>query len=326
MRGNWMDLLEVKNLKTYYFTSKGPVKAVDDADLNIKRGEIVGLVGESGCGKSTLGYSIINLIPRPGKIVGGSINFNGEDITKMNDEDLRNKIRWKRISMIFQGAMNALNPVIKVGEQITEALYLHDNMLQQKASERVEELFTLVGLEPSRANNYPFEFSGGMKQRVMIAMALACNPDFIIADEPTTALDVTIQAQMIDLLRSLATTMNLSLLVISHDLSVIAESCNAVAIMYAGKIIESGDVIHLFKDPVHPYTQGLMASIPSMEEAKKKDLVSIPGAPPNLLDPPSGCRFHPRCTFAMEICKKEEPRNIEVDQDHYAACHLTKQR
>jgi peptide/nickel transport system ATP-binding protein len=319
-----MSLLDVKNLKTYYYTSKGPVKAVDDVVLTVKTGELVGLVGESGCGKSTLGYSIINLIPRPGKIVGGSILFYGEDLTKMNEEDLRNKIRWKRISIIFQGAMNALNPVMKVGEQIAEVLYLHDNMPQQEALKRVEELFTLVDLEPSRVDNYPFEFSGGMKQRVMIAMALACNPDFIIADEPTTALDVTIQAQIIELLQSLAKTMNLSLLIISHDLSVIAESCNSVAIMYAGKIVEAGDVIHLFKEPAHPYTQGLMASIPSMEEAKKKELISIPGVPPNLIDPPPGCRFHPRCTYAMEICRKEDPQYLQVDQDHYAACHLIK--
>ncbi|UCH03156.1 MAG: ABC transporter ATP-binding protein [Candidatus Bathyarchaeota archaeon] len=319
-----MALLEIKNLKTYYFTSKGPVKAVDDVTLNIRQGEIMGLVGESGCGKSTLGYSIINLIPPPGKIVGGNIYFHKEDLTQKNEEDLRKQIRWKRISMVFQGAMNALNPVMKVGEQIAEALYLHENAPKQKAMERVEDLFSMVGLEASRMDNYPFEFSGGMKQRAMIAMALVCNPEFMIADEPTTALDVTIQAQMIDLLRSLAEKLNLSLLIVSHDLSVIAESCNAVAIMYAGKIVESGDIVSLFKKPLHPYTQGLMDSIPSMEEAIKKELVSIPGAPPNLLNPPSGCRFHTRCPHVMDICRREEPPYLEAAKHHHVACYLVK--
>jgi len=319
-----MALLEIKNLKTYYFTSKGPVKAVDDVTLNIRQGEIMGLVGESGCGKSTLGYSIINLIPPPGKIVGGNIYFHKEDLTQKNEEDLRTQIRWKRISMVFQGAMNALNPVMKVGEQIAEALYLHENAPKQKAMERVEDLFSMVGLEASRMDNYPFEFSGGMKQRAMIAMALVCDPEFMIADEPTTALDVTIQAQMIDLLRSLAEKLNLSLLIVSHDLSVIAESCNVVAIMYAGKIVESGDIVSLFKKPLHPYTQGLMDSIPSMEEAIKKELVSIPGAPPNLLNPPPGCRFHTRCPHVMDICRKEEPPYLEATKHHHVACYLVK--
>jgi len=313
-------LLKIENLRVYYEISEGSVKAVDNVSLEIERGEALGLAGESGCGKSTLALAIMRLLPPEGRIVSGKILFDGIDLLKLPDDRFRKEIRWKRISMVFQGAMNALNPVFRVGDQIVEAILTHEDVSEEEAWERVYELFRMVGLDPSRAKHYPHEFSGGMRQRAMIAMALACNPDLVIADEPTTALDVTIQAQILDLLKELRKKINMAVLLITHDLSVIAETCDKVAIMYAGKIVEWADVKSIFKNPIHPYTRGLIAAIPSIKEKKK--LISIPGFPPNLLNPPTGCRFHPRCSYAKDICSKEEPEMQEIEKGRFVACHF----
>ena len=316
-----MPLLEVRELKTYYFTLRGPVKAVDSVSFDVEKGETVGLAGESGCGKTTTALSIIKLIPPPGKIIGGKIIFEGKDLVTMKDSDIR-RIRWKGIAMIFQGAMNALNPVFKVGDQIAEAILAHEkNVSEKEAWERAEKLLEMVGIDPSRAQDYPHEFSGGMRQRAMIAMALACNPKLLIADEPATALDVIVQAQVLEVMRNLKTRLNLSMILITHDLSIIAEMCDRVAIMYAGKIVEYGSARDIFKNPQHPYTKGLIGAFPSIR-GPKKSLQSIPGSPPNLLNPPPGCRFHPRCPQAMPICRKEEPKVVKLGGGHIVSCHL----
>lgn len=318
-----MPLLDIQNLKTYFFTKAGAVKAVDDISFTLEEGESLGLAGESGCGKTTAAYSIMRLVPKPGKIVGGHIYFKGEDIVNVDEERMR-KIRWKYISMVFQGAMNAFNPVFTVGEQIAEAILLHEDVSEEEAMERAAKLFEKVGLDPERVEHYPHEFSGGMRQRAMIAMALACNPELIIADEPTTALDVSIQVQVLDLLRTLKREMGLSMILITHDMAVIAETVDKVAIMYAGKIVEIGDVVTIFKKPFHPYTFGLINAIPSIEKARDKKLVSIPGYPPNLIEPPPGCRFHPRCPYAKPICKEKEPVPQVID-GHLVVCHFAEE-
>jgi len=317
-----MPLLSVENLVTYYKTLRGYVKAVENVSFTLKKGEALGLAGESGCGKTTTALSILKLLPSNGEIVKGRILFRGNDIVSMSEKNLREEIRWKGISLIFQGAMNALNPLYTVEHQIIEAIRFHEkNVSKKEAKERVRKLFELVGLDPSRATNYPHEFSGGMKQRAMIAMALACNPEIVIADEPGTALDVIVQAQVLKLMRSLKEKLNLGLIVITHDLSIISETCEQLAIMYAGKIVELGDIIKVFKEPLHPYTQGLLSAFPNIKE-KKRRMESIPGSPPNLLNPPMGCRFHPRCKYAMDICRKKEPELKEVSENHFVACHL----
>lgn len=314
--------LRVEDLKVYYCMKRGECKAVEDISFNINRGDSVGLVGESGCGKSTVAFALLRMLPFPGEIMGGHIYYNDQDIVEFTEEEMR-KFRWKKMSIVFQGAMNALNPIIKIKDQITEAIKQHDvEISKAEALERVRELFKMVGIDPDRVDHYPFEFSGGMKQRSMIVMALACNPEFIIADEPTTALDVTVQAQIMDLLRLLAKELNITLLLITHDLSVVAETCKRVIIMYAGKIVESGTVSELFQSPMHPYSQGLIASIPSIEKSHDQTLASIPGAPPNLLDPPPGCRFHPRCEYAQSICQTDDPPAEELKPSHFVACHL----
>ena len=315
-----MAMLEVEDLKIYYEVVGGDVKAVDGVYFDVKKGEALGLAGESGCGKTTAALGILRLLPSNGRIAGGKILFEGKDLAKMGEESIR-KYRWKRISMIFQGAMNALNPVIRVGDQIVEAILTHENITEQEAWRRTEELFEMVGLDPERAKDYPHELSGGMRQRVMIAMALACNPDLVIADEPTTALDVTIQAQVLELMKKLQKELNLSLILITHDLAVIAETCNKVAIMYAGKIAEYADTYTIYKKPLHPYTRGLIKAVPSIKGTKEK-LIAIPGSPPDLLYPPSGCRFHPRCRYAKDICKEKEPELTEVAPGHYVSCHF----
>jgi len=316
-----LPLLEVEGLRTYYFTRAGAVRAVDNISFFVEKGEVFGLAGESGCGKTTAGLSILRLLPPYGRIVGGHIIFDGNDLLSIREMEFRRKYRWKRISMIFQGAMNALNPVFRVGDQIAEAIMLHEKVSKEEAMEKVRELFKKVGIEPSRVDNYPHEFSGGMRQRAMIAMALACNPELVIADEPTTALDVVIQGQILDLMRKLKDEYDLSVILITHDMSVIAELCNRVGIMYAGKLVECADVRTLFKEPSHPYTQGLISAIPSLTGPKVR-LKSIPGAPPDLLNPPKGCRFHPRCPYAMDKCRREEPEYTEVGKLHWVACHL----
>jgi len=320
-RANEMVLLEVQGLKTYYNTVRGPVKAVDGVSFQVKQGEALGLAGESGCGKTTVALSILKILPTGGEIVGGKILFRGKNLAQLKGAEMRD-VRWKGISIVFQGAMNALNPLFKVGDQIVEAIKLHEPKVKKKeAWERTEKLFETVGLEPSRAKHYPHEYSGGMRQRGLIAMALACNPGLLIADEPGTALDVIVQAQVLKLMSELKERLNLGMVLITHDLSIITETCEKAAIMYAGKIVEQGDIVTIFKEPLHPYTQGLISAFPSIKAAKRR-MTSIHGSPPDLLNPPSGCRFHPRCPHTMDICKKTDPRQLELAGDHYVACHL----
>jgi len=319
-----MNILEVSDLKVYYETKKGVVKAVDGVDLIVKKGTSVGLAGESGCGKTTLGLSFLKLLPSNGKIVNGSMMYDGKDLYAYEEEEFREKVRWNHISMIFQGAMNALNPVFKVEDQIAEAIKLHDK--NKKKKERIElarDLLKKVEIEPMMGSHYPHEFSGGMRQRAMVAMALACDPELVIADEPTTALDVIVQKQLMDLLRKLKSEMDLSLIVISHDISVLAELCDYLNIMYAGRIVEWGDIEEVFSSPAHHYTHGLISTFPTVEdEERKKTFEYIEGAPPNLIDPPNGCRFYPRCSRATEICKKDPaPDMMEIRKNHFVACH-----
>jgi len=317
-----MELLNVENLKMYYKTIRGDVKAVDDVSFKLNAKDALGIAGESGCGKTSVALAILRLLPTNGRIVGGDITLAGESIIKMSERELRQKIRWKRISMIFQGAMNALHPTYTVGHQIAEAILTHEDVNKKEALERAEKLMELVGMEADRVKRYPHELSGGMKQRSVTAMALACNPDLIIADEPTTALDVIVAAQVLNAMKDLRSRLNLSMIVISHDLSMIAELCNKIAIMYAGKIVEFGDIASIYKEAVHPYTDKLIAAFPSVL-GPKTELSSIHGFPPDLLTPPSGCRFHPRCQKAKQICKTSEPKLDETSrQGHYVACHL----
>lgn len=315
-------ILDVQDLKTYYFTRRGPVRAVEGVNFQLEKGEALGLAGESGCGKTTVALSLLKILPMGGRIVGGKILFKGKDIVPLSENDMRKEIRWGGISLIFQGAMNAFNPVYKVSDQIVEAIRTHErDVSKEQALERGKKLFEMVGMESQRINNYPHEFSGGMKQRAMIAMALACNPDVLIADEPGTALDVIVQAQVLRLLKQLKDKLGLGMIMITHDLSMIAEVCDKLAIMYAGYLTEYGDIVKLFKEPVHPYTRDLIESFPSIE-SEKHSLISIPGYPPDLLNPPSGCRFHPRCKYAMDICRKRQPQFAEISKDHHVACYL----
>ena len=316
-----MSILDVRDLKMYYSTLKGDVKAVDGVNLEVERGESLGLVGESGCGKTTFALSILRLLPWNGRFVGGEILFDGSDILGVEEEAFNKEFRWKKLSYVFQGAMNALNPVFRVGDQITEAILLHEDVAKEEAMERARELFALVGIDPDRVSSYPHELSGGMKQRAMIAMALACNPEFIIADEPTTALDVIVQAQTLQVINDLRGKLGLTMMLITHDLSVVAQTCTRCAIMYAGKIVEYADIDIIFSDPKHPYTKALISAFPSIKE-DRRELDSIGGAPPNLLDPPPGCRFNPRCPYRMDVCTVEEPMLTVVGEKHRAACHL----
>ena len=317
-----MELLAIQNLKMYYETLRGYVQAVDDVSLAINKEEALGVAGESGCGKTSLALAVTRLLPYNGKIVGGNIIFKGEDIVKMKEKDMRKKIRWKKISMIFQGAMNALHPTYNIGHQISEAILAHEDVTRDEARERSLKLLELVGIEAEKFNRYPHELSGGMKQRAVTAMALACNPDLLIADEPTTALDVIVQAQVLNVMKELRQKLKLSWMLITHDLSLITETCNRLAVMYAGKAVEYGDMATLYQEPLHPYTEKLTTAFPSVI-GPKTEMSSIPGFPPDLLHPPPGCRFHPRCTRAMEICRKKEPAFLRVDgKDRYVACHL----
>lgn len=318
-----MTLLDVQNLRTYFTTRGGAVKAVDDVSLQIVKGDALGLAGESGCGKTTTALTIMRLLPSNAQVLSGKIFLNDVNLLTIDEERLRKEVRMKQLSMVFQGAMNALNPVFKVGDQIRQAIITHDDVTKEAALERVRELFTLVGINPNRVSDYPHEFSGGMKQRAIIAMSLACNPDLVIADEPVTALDVIVQAQILELIRNLRDKLGLSLIMITHDLSVIADTCNKAAIMYAGKIVESADSVTIFKQPEHPYTQGLIANFPSIS-GEKKGFEPISGSPPNLISPPTGCRFHPRCPYVEEKCKEEEPELVEIKRGHVVACHLKK--
>ncbi len=320
-----MPLLEVRDLKTYFFTLAGVVKAVDGVSFTLDYGEVLGLAGESGSGKSTIAYSIMNLVPPPGKIVSGSIILDGVDVAKLSESELRSKIRWRRVSMVFQGAMNALTPVYSIGYQIAEPLIQHLGMTKRVAMERAAELLEMVGLHRTMLNRYPHELSGGQKQRVVIAMALALEPPLVIADEPTTALDVVAQAQILNLLKKLKREKNMSIILISHDLSVIAELADKIGIMYAGKLVEIGTAEQIFKNPQHPYTRLLLKSIPRLRGPVDK-LEYIPGTLPDLRRPPPGCRFYPRCPMRMDVCNEEEPPVIEVEKGHYVACWLHAKR
>ena len=320
-----MPLLNVQNLTTYYLTRRGAVRAAEGVSFTLEKGESLGLAGESGCGKTTVALSLLKILPPGGRIVNGKVIFKGINIVGLNETEMRKKIRWKGISIVFQGAMNALNPVFKIGDQIVEAIKIHEpGTTRKEAKERGKKLLEMVGIEPSRIDNYPHEFSGGMRQRALIAMSLACNPEMLIADEPGTALDVIVQAQVLRLMRELKNRLNLSLIMISHDLSMIAEVCEKIAIMYAGYLVEYGDIVNIYKEPLHPYTQDLIKSFPSIKAPKQK-MTSIPGTPPDLLNPPPGCRFHPRCKYAMNICKKKVPEMRKVARNHFVACHLVKE-
>ncbi len=305
----------------YYETLRGYVQAVDDVSFQVTRKESLGLAGESGCGKTSTALAILRLLPWNGKILAGDITLDGESLVKMSDSKFREGVRWKRMSMIFQGAMNALHPTYTIGHQIVEAILKHEKIGKEEALERAKTLIELVGMKKERVERYPHELSGGMKQRSITAMALACNPDLVIADEPTTALDVIVQAQVLKVMKDLRSRLDISMIVISHDLSLIAETCNRIAIMYGGKIVEIGDVVHIYKEPLHPYTEKLISAFPSVI-GPKTELSSIAGFPPDLLRPPPGCRFHPRCQYAMEICRKKEPPLIQLSKQHLAACHL----
>ncbi len=319
-----MPVLDVEGLRTYYTTLRGDVKAVDGISFNVEKGEALGIAGESGCGKTTLALSLLRLLPSGGKIVAGTVVFDGTSLGSLTDEGIR-KIRWKGISLVFQGAMNALNPVFKIGDQIVEAIKTHEPATSNReAWKRAGDLLELVGIERGRATNYPHEFSGGMKQRALIAMALALNPQMLIADEPGTALDVIVQAQVLKLMRELKEKLDLGMILISHDLSILAETSDKLAIMYAGKFVEYGDVKEVFREPLHPYTQGLLGAFPRIQGARQK-LLSVPGSPPDLLNPPTGCRFHPRCPYAMDICRQEEPILKKAGSgEHDVACWLYK--
>jgi len=315
-----LELLDVKNLRTHYLTCFGAVKAVDDISFKLKKNVALGLAGESGCGKTTVAQSVMRILPYPGKVIGGEVLFKGDDIMKMNESELR-QVRWKGISTVFQGAMASLNPLFKVGRQIAEPIMLHEDVTKKEAYLRANELLELVGIEDTRADNYPWELSGGMRQRVMIAMGLACNPDVIIADEPTTALDVIVAHQVMNLIKDLRDKLDLSMILITHDISVIAQTCDDLAIMYAGNIVELSTVSKMYKSPLHPYTDALISSFPNIKE-EKRQLKSIAGNPPDLINPPTGCNFSPRCIHAKEICRVEEPKLKQIDDDHSVACHF----
>lgn len=300
----------IEDLAVYYFTRAGVIKAVDGVSIEMDRGEVLGLVGESGCGKSTLGYAIIRLIPPPGRIVSGRILFHGENLVEKSEEEMRD-LRGRRISMIFQDPMTSLNPVMKIKDHIVETLMVHGYEDEQKALDRARELVEMLGIEPSRLEDYPHQLSGGMRQRIAIALAIALNPDLVIADEPTTALDVIVQAQILELLKDLRKKYNLSFVFITHDLGVAAELVDKVAVMYCGKIVEYASTDRLFVEPLHPYTRGLLRSVPNVL-MEKWDLSPIPGTLPNPADPPPGCRFHPRCPHATDRCRREEPKLMDV--------------
>ncbi|NJN14830.1 MAG: ABC transporter ATP-binding protein [Oscillochloris sp.] len=315
-------LLEVRDLETHFHTQDGVVKAVNRVSFHVNRGETLGIVGESGCGKSVTSLSIMRLIPTPpGKIAGGQILFDGEDLTKVSEEEMRH-IRGNRIAMIFQDPMTSLNPVLTVGRQITESLELHLKLTKKEAENRAAELLDMVGIPSAgkRLDNYPHQFSGGMRQRVMIAMALSCNPELLIADEPTTALDVTIQAQILELINRLREELDTAVIMITHDLGVVAGMTDRVTVMYAGGVVEEGPTKEIFANPRMPYTIGLLRSIPRLDEDYGRKLTPIRGLPPSLVDLPAICPFSPRCDYVQETCLTRVPDLRSVAPDHRAAC------
>ncbi len=313
-----MTLLEVRNLRMYFETKQGMVHAVDDVSINLDQGQVIGLAGESGSGKSSIALAVLNLLPSNGKLLNGGVFLDDQEISKMPENRLR-EIRWKKISLISQGAMNALNPVFRVGDQIKEAITAHSDASDVAAKSKVKQLLVDVGISPDRYTSFPHELSGGMKQRAMIAMALALDPEVVIADEPTTALDVIMQAQILLLLRDLQKAKKMAMILITHDLSLVAEMCNTVAIIYAGQVVEYGSASKIFHNPKHPYTIGLIKAFPNIEAPKSK-LVSIPGAPPDLIRVPVGCRFAERCPFATSKCTAEMPSLREIEPGHTSRC------
>lgn len=316
-------IVDVKNLKTSFYTHLGEVQAVRGVSFDVKKGEVLGIVGESGSGKSVTSMSVMKLVSFPGKIKEGEIIFKGEDLVKKKDKEMLS-IRGDKISMIFQDPMTSLNPVYTIGDQIMEAITRHQGLGKKEAREKAIEMLRLVGI-PSpedRIDNYPHEFSGGMRQRAMIAIALSCEPDLLIADEPTTALDVTIQAQIMELLKDLKNKIDTSIILITHDLGVVADTCDKIMVMYGGLAMERGSAEEIFYDPKHPYTMGLLKSIPRMDLNETGRLVPIPGTPPDLIKPPEGCPFSARCPYSMKICKIEMPEYTQFGEGHEAACWL----
>lgn len=316
-------LLEIKDEKLSFFTPAGEVKALNGVSFSMNEGEVLGIVGESGSGKSVTAYSIMGLTAYPGKLIGGTIYFNGHQIEKMSEKEMR-KIRGNEVSIIFQDPMTSLNPVYTIGNQITEVIRLHTGKSKKEAYDRAKELLELVGInEPTkRLKQYPHELSGGMRQRVMIAIALACEPKLLIADEPTTALDVTIQAQILELMQELRQKLGMSIIMITHDLGVVASMCERIAVMYAGHIVEYGTADEIFYEPKHEYTKGLINSIPKFSAQEIERLVPIEGQPVDLLNPPAGCPFAPRCANCMKICLREMPPKTELSDTHYSHCWL----
>ena len=316
-------LLEIKDEKLSFFTPAGEVKALNGVSFSMNEGEVLGIVGESGSGKSVTAYSVMGLTAYPGKLIGGTINFNGHQIDKMSEKEMR-KIRGNEVSIIFQDPMTSLNPVYTIGNQITEVICLHTGKSKKEAHDRAKELLELVGInEPAkRLKQYPHELSGGMRQRVMIAIALACEPKLLIADEPTTALDVTIQAQILELMQELRKKLGMSIIMITHDLGVVASMCERIAVMYAGHIVEYGTADEIFYEPKHEYTKGLIKSIPKLNVQETERLIPIEGQPVDLLNPPAGCPFAPRCANCMKICLREMPPKTELSDTHYSQCGL----
>lgn len=316
-------LVDIKNERLSFFTPAGEVKALNDVSIHLKEGEVLGIVGESGSGKSVTAYSLMGLTAHPGKLIGGTLQFNGHEIEEMGEKEMR-KIRGKEISIIFQDPMTSLNPVYTIGNQITEVIRLHTDKDKKQAYARAKELLELVGInEPEkRLKQYPHELSGGMRQRVMIAIALACEPKLLIADEPTTALDVTIQAQILELMMELKDKLGMAIIMITHDLGVVASMCDRIAVMYAGRIVEYGTTDDIFYHPHHMYTKGLIRSIPRLDTKEHERLVPIEGTPVDLLNPPAGCPFAPRCESCMKICLREMPPVTQFDDVHYTQCWL----
>jgi len=314
-----LPLLEVDSLTVDYRTRRGDIRAVNNVSFTLEKGETLGLVGESGSGKSTLGLSVIRLVPPPGAIIGGFIRINGKDILSFSEEEMRS-IRGKKVALVFQDPMTSLNPVKKIGAHFVELIRTHEpDVSEREVLERTERALKDVGILPERINNYPHQFSGGMRQRIMIALAIALNPDLVIADEPTTALDVIVQAKILDLLKSLQDTYKMGLILITHDLSIVLERCDKIIVMYAGSLVEYASSLELHRNPRHPYTQGLLQSIPNIELTEQK-LKAIPGAPPDLLKPPEGCRFWSRCSYAEKNCRVEEPPLVEISPGHFVRC------